>query len=123
MSELKVYNLRKEKYAHSLVASGVANRWNREKEYVIYTRSSRALSALELVVHKSSVDLGGAYKLLGIEIDATEDDIEIVKDLPPDWQNIAGYTTLQILGSQWYRPGRNYCSGCLRLLLIKNIIT
>lgn len=103
MSELQVYNLRKEKYAHALVASGTTNRWNREREYVIYTGSSRALSALELVVHRSSIDLGGAYKLLVIALDATENDIETVENLPDNWHSLTHYTALQAIGSQWYQ--------------------
>lgn len=102
MSKLRVYNLRKEKYADSLVASGVANRWNREKEYVIYTGSSRALSVLELAVHRSSIDLDSTYKLLVIEADADENDIQTVENLPDNWYSFTHYTALQAIGSKWY---------------------
>ncbi len=103
MPEFLVYNIRKEKYAHSLIASGAANRWNKEQEYVIYTGSSRALSALELVVHRSSIDLGSAYKLLVITINAEENDIQTVGDLRGNWHSLANYNTLQAIGSRWYQ--------------------
>ncbi|SFQ42232.1 hypothetical protein SAMN04515674_11833 [Pseudarcicella hirudinis] len=46
-----VYNIRKSKYADSLKASGVANRWNKDDEFVIYAGASISLSTLELVAH------------------------------------------------------------------------
>ncbi|WP_313255113.1 hypothetical protein [Empedobacter sp.] len=64
-----VFNIRKARYSKSLQASGVANRWNKNDEFVIYTGSSRALSTLELVVHRSSISIDNSYKLLVIEID------------------------------------------------------
>ena len=57
-----VYNIRKAKYAQSLQASGVANRWNKNDEFVIYTASSRALSTLELVVHRNYINIDNSYK-------------------------------------------------------------
>ena len=103
MSKLLVYNLRKEKYANALIASGMANRWNKEREYVIYTGSSRALSVLELVVHRASISLESSYKLLVIEINATENDIQTVELLPENWHSLDYYTTLQSIGSEWYQ--------------------
>ena len=103
MSKLLVYNLRKEKYADALIASGMANRWNKQQEYVIYSGSSRALSVLELVVHRASISLESSYKLLVIEIDVTENDIEEITDLPKNWHSLEQYTALQNLGSKWYQ--------------------
>ena len=70
-----VYNIRKAKYTDSLRASGVANRWNKNDEFVIYTGGSRALSTLELVVHRSSISIDNSYKLLVIELNCKESDI------------------------------------------------
>lgn len=100
-----VYNIRKEKHAHQLIASGVANRWNKNDEFIIYAGSSRALSALELIVHKSSIAVNNSYKLLVIELKVNEKDItEItVEHLPQNWQSIKSYVALQSLGSDWYR--------------------
>lgn len=100
-----VYNIRKEKYAHQLIASGVANRWNKNDEFIIYTGSSRALSALELIVHKSSIAVNTSYKLLVIELKVGEKDIaEIpIDQLPKNWQSVKSYVALQSIGSDWYR--------------------
>lgn len=105
MPSLLVYNIRKEQFASGLTASGVANRWNKSEEFVIYTGSSRALSALELVVHRSAISLETAYKLLVIELTVNDADIqEILPDeLPSDWQSLKNYPKLQAMGSEWYR--------------------
>ena len=101
---MELYNIRKAQYAHSLMASGVANRWNKNNEYVIYAGSSRALAALEMVVHRASIQVGTDYKLLTIQVDALSSDIyEITSEmLPENWQSIAAYPTLQQIGSEWY---------------------
>jgi RES domain-containing protein len=100
-----VYNIRKAKYADSLKASGVANRWNKDDEFVIYAGGSISLSTLELVAHRSAIDLNLDYKLLFIETDSKSADItEInVKDLPKNWKSIQSYPILQELGSKWYQ--------------------
>ena len=100
-----VFNIRKEKYANSLRASGVANRWNKNDEFVIYTGSSRSLSTLELVVHRSGISIDNSYKLMVIEINCLEEEIlEITsKDLPKNWRNVEAYPKLQTIGSNWYK--------------------
>jgi RES domain-containing protein len=100
-----VYNIRKERYSHQLIASGVANRWNKNDEFIIYTGSSRALSALELIVHKSSIGVNTSYKLLVIDLKIGEKDItEItIEQLPENWRSIKSYVLLQSLGSDWYK--------------------
>ncbi|WP_291116833.1 RES family NAD+ phosphorylase [Empedobacter sp. UBA7248] len=100
-----VFNIRKARYSKSLQASGVANRWNKNDEFVIYTGSSRALSTLELVVHRSSISIDNSYKLLVIEIDCEEDEIYEIKKpkLPKNWQSVEAYPELQEIGSAWYQ--------------------
>jgi len=105
MSELVVYNLRKEKFTHSLNASGVANRWNKNEEYIIYTAGSRALSVLELSAHRAYIKIDESYKFLVIELTISALDLDeiSVNDLPPNWQSITSYPVLQKLGSDWYK--------------------
>lgn len=100
-----VYNIRKPKYAKTLKASGVANRWNKDEEFVIYTGSSIALSTLELVVHRQSINLMGDYKLLFIQLNVDPKDIAIVeqRQLPKNWSSIVSYPHTQLIGSEWYQ--------------------
>ncbi|MGJ7030328.1 RES family NAD+ phosphorylase [Niabella hirudinis] len=103
-----VYNIRRAKYAGSLTASGVANRWNMEEEFVIYTGCSRALSVLEIVVHRSGIVLNEPYRLLVIEIKETPADILELKpdQLPEKWRSLVAYPKLQGLGSDWYQGNK-----------------
>jgi len=100
-----VYNIRKAKYAQSLNASGVANRWNKDDEFVIYTSGSISLAALELVAHRNELKIDSGYKLLFIDLKFNTDDItEInIKKLPESWKSMVAYPTLQELGSEWYQ--------------------
>ncbi|ADQ16482.1 RES family NAD+ phosphorylase [Leadbetterella byssophila] len=109
---MMLYNIRKEKYADRLIASGVANRWNKKDEYVIYTGSSISLCTLELLAHRAAIDIATDYKLLFIEAEVCEQDIETVKveGLPAHWASIISYPILQKIGSEWYQK-------CEKLLL------
>lgn len=102
---MQVYNIRKEKFADKLVASGIANRWNRKDEFVIYTSGSRALSTLELVVHRAHIQIEDSYLLLILSLNISDDDIITIhsSDLPDNWKSIQSYPTLQAIGSEWYR--------------------
>lgn len=104
-----VYNIRKSKYSSSLKASGVANRWNKDDEFVIYTGGSISLSALELVAHRNAIDITLGYKLLFIGLKVNSDDIsEInIEDLPPNWKSIESYPILQKIGSEWYNKKKS----------------
>lgn len=99
-----VFRIAVEKYAKKLSASGYANRWNKETEYVIYTASSRSLATLELVVHRASIKPSLSYKIMVVEINITKAQIEKIEleNLPGNWRSIAAYSKLQEIGSQWY---------------------
>lgn len=105
MSKLLVFNIRKEKYAGSLIASGAANRWNKNEEYVIYSGNSRALSVFELTAHRAFINIDESYKILVIELSISNSDIlEIsVENLPENWRSVSAYPILQKIGSQWYQ--------------------
>lgn len=100
-----VYNIRKSKYADSLRASGVANRWNKNKEFVIYAGGSISLATLELVAHRNAIDIHSGNKLLFIHLDISKSEITEVKieDLPKNWKSIERYPVLQEIGSRWYQ--------------------
>lgn len=100
-----VYNIRKAEFSKRLIASGFSNRWNKDEEYVIYTSSSRALSMLELLVHRAGIELGRGFKLMEIKLNISEDDIEEIriKNLPKNWKGVEAYSVEQKLGSAWYQ--------------------
>lgn len=99
-----VYRITTEKYAKKLTASGAANRWNLEGQFVIYAAQSRSLASLELVVHRASIKPQLQHKLLVIKIDIQKNQIQAIKQegLPDNWRSISAYNELQLLGSTWY---------------------
>lgn len=101
---MEVFKITPVKYANELTASGRPNRWNKKGEFVIYTGSSRSLSTLELIVHRSAIKPSIIYRVMVISI---SDDSALYKtlntsQLPDNWKNICAYPTLQQLGSLWY---------------------
>lgn len=105
---MEVYKICRASYANKLSASGVANRWNKEDEFVIYTGSSIALAALENIAHRASINIAKPYKLLTIEIKEPNLIKEIdLKQLPKNWRNLEAYVTLQDIGSAWYQTGES----------------
>lgn len=109
MSSLLTFNIRKSQYSTSLSASGVANRWNKSKEYVIYSGSSRALAALELVAHRSAIQVDLDYKMMVIQSKVTENDITTIalSALPANWKSLGYYSKLQSIGSEWYQSRKS----------------
>lgn len=101
---MEVFRIVREKYADKLIATGAANRWNREGDYVIYAGSSRSLATLELVVHKSNIKPVLAYKVMVITITDSDHVVTCInqKDLPRNWRSVAAYLALQKTGSDWY---------------------
>lgn len=100
---MEVFKICREKFSHSLQASGVPNRWNKKDEFVIYTAGSRSLAALESVAHRSAIIAASPYKLLKISMsdDSVIKEIQL-KDLPANWMSIQAYIELQEIGSKWY---------------------
>lgn len=101
---MTVFNIRKSKYSNSLIASGTANRWNKDDEFVIYCSGTVSFSVLELVAHRNSIDISSDYKLLSISLKIDKSDIEVItqNQLPKNWKSIKAYPALQEIGSEWY---------------------
>ena len=101
---MEVFRISAEKYSSSLTSSGSANRWNEKSQFVIYTGSSRSLSSLELVVHRSSIKPTINYKVMVIYIPDREELYKQIakKELPINWRSITAYPKLQKIGSKWY---------------------
>lgn len=100
---MELYRIVKQEYAGSLYASGIANRWNKSGQKVIYTAGSRSLACLENVVHSSGEALQEKFTVMVIYV---PDSLAIaslhISDLPEDWYRKARHLTCQQLGSEWY---------------------
>ena len=106
---MEVFRIARDIYAKDLVASGFANRWNFDQQWVIYTGSSRSLATLELVVNRAAIRPNFLYQVMVISV---ADDDHLVttvkeKDLPDNWRSVQKYETLQQIGSEWYNGRRS----------------
>jgi RES domain-containing protein len=101
---MEVFRISRAKFANALTASGVANRWNMDGEYVIYAGSSRSLSTLEMVVHRGGIMPQETYKVMVIHIHDHDHLYKqiYIKDLPEDWRLDTAYINTQPVGSKWY---------------------
>ncbi|WP_026449612.1 RES family NAD+ phosphorylase [Aequorivita capsosiphonis] len=106
---MEVYRISHKTYSKALSSSGASNPWNLDREFVIYTGSTRSLSTLELVVHRNSIMKLPDYEVMIISIADEEDLYEQVpiKKLPKNWRSFESYYKLQLIGSEWYREQRS----------------
>ena len=101
---MEVFRICKDIFASGLSASSASNRWNKRDQFVIYSGSSRSLSTLELIVHKSSIVPLLNYKVMVLSI-ADEDHLIrqiMTSSLPETWRTLSAYPALQQIGSDWY---------------------
>ena len=105
---MELFRICSEKYANKLSASGKANRWNVENQYVIYASGTRSLATLELIAHRNAIMEGITYKMLTIVIPDSEKILELIsiKGLPQDWSLLENKGLTQRYGSDWYTDKR-----------------
>jgi RES domain-containing protein len=84
-----------------------SGRWHSKGNPIVYTASSAALAALEVLVHVDPLTAPADLRLLAIEL---PDDlsIEVIEPitLPEGWHSVPAPAALQILGSSWLTSGR-----------------
>lgn len=106
---VEVFRISTVEHASGLSSGGGENRWNQNGEFVIYSGSSRALSALELVVHRKAIQPEREYRMMILSL-ADDDHLYNqvqVKDLPLSWRTFFAYGTLQSIGSGWYQSRKS----------------
>jgi RES domain-containing protein len=102
---MEVFKIAREIYAHELIASGRAHRWNLDEQFTIYTASSRSLASLELIVNTNIISPTVRYKVMVISIADKEDLFTQVlqSKLPSSWRSMSAYPQLQQIASDWYQ--------------------
>ena len=105
---MEVFRISAPRYAQSLTASGVANRWNAAGQYIIYTAATASLACLENVVHRGAEGLQAPFKLMQLEIPDQVLIEEVTADLlPTGWQQVTSYPQCQEIGGAWYQLRRS----------------
>ncbi|MBC9912438.1 RES family NAD+ phosphorylase [Chitinophaga varians] len=107
---MDVYRISKCAYINDLTGTGsrlYGGRWNSPGHSMVYTAGSRALSALEVLVHIPLKNIIQDFCIATIHI---PDDIAIKvltkKDLPSGWQSLAPFPALQAIGDEWVDTAR-----------------
>lgn len=85
-----------------------SGRWHRKGRPIVYTATSAALAALEVLVHVDPLTAPDDLRLISIEI---PDDLAIEalepSELPEGWNAVPAPPELQALGESWLLSGRS----------------
>ncbi len=84
-----------------------SGRWHSKGNPIVYTASSAALAALEVLVHVDPLTAPADLRLLAIELpdDLSIEAIEPIT-LPEGWHSVPAPAALQTIGSSWLTSGR-----------------
>lgn len=92
--------------ADAFTGSGAAQfggRWNSKGTPVLYVAASRALAALEMLVHLGTEEVLSRYFLVRVAFDDSLVSRLSVDDLPRTWRRDPTPKSLQALGDRWVR--------------------
>lgn len=103
---MRVWRLSKRKYALTAYSGEgtqkVGGRWTPKGVKAVYTSSSLALAALELLVHLDREDIDNMFVAVSADI---PDDLRIyeitLSQLPENWRDTPASSTLEIVGQTW----------------------
>ena len=80
----------------------VSGRWHRRGQPILYTSSSAALAALEVLVHVEPLQAPDDLRLLGLELpEGLAIETLDLTQLPDDWQSLPAPESTQSIGSAW----------------------
>jgi len=102
---VQVYRITLEKYAYRLVASGLPNRWNSSHVNIIYASCTRAMVALENIVHRSGEGLEERFRIITLEVPENAIDFFSIRQLPESWFLRKNLTITQQIGDDWIKKG------------------
>jgi len=104
---LDLFRIAKTKYINDLSGNGArvyGGRWNEKGVAVIYTSESRALAALEFLVHTPMALAPKDLSMMTIHIpDSIKPKPIEVAHLPKNWDMHPAPDSLALMGSQWAR--------------------
>jgi len=91
-------------------AKSYAGRWHHRGTPVVYASESRALAALEQLVHLHRNRLPSHFVCFAVDL---QDDLGIrelrAQDLPAGWRRQPGPPELRDLGTRWAESGETVC--------------
>lgn len=108
---MRVWRICRKPYVESTLAgiggTYTSGRWHSKGHPIVYTASSAALAALEVLVHVDPLTAPADLRLLTIELpdDLSTEFLE-TDTLPNDWHSVPAPAALQTLGSSWLMSRR-----------------
>lgn len=107
---MRVWRISKRKYANTAFSGEgtrlVGGRWTPRGVKAVYTSSSLALAALELLVHLEKEDIGTVFVAIAADI---PDDLKIKEiarsQLPANWTATPAPEDLSLIGREWLEAG------------------
>ncbi len=100
---MQVYTLCMERWASTAFggegAIRYAGRWHFAGTPMVYTASTRALAALETLVHLEIRHASPNFVM--IPADVPDELVQPLEDLPPDWDALPGGDVTRRIGSAW----------------------
>ncbi|WP_291909783.1 RES family NAD+ phosphorylase [Chitinophaga sp. CB10] len=107
---MDVYRISKCAYINDLSGTGArlyGGRWNSKGHSIVYTAGSRALAALEVLVHIPLKNIIQDFCIAAIHI---PDNIGIKtltpEELPANWQSLTPLPELQCIGDEWIETAK-----------------
>lgn len=108
---MRVWRISKRKYANTAFSGTgtlkVGGRWTPKGVRAVYTSSSLALAALELLVHLEREDIRTGFVAISAEL---PEDLEIdsinAGQLPENWRDTPPPASLSLIGQDWLNAGR-----------------
>lgn len=106
---MEVFRISAERHSTTLATSGRENRWNKAGEMVLYFGSSRSLSTLEMIVHRTAIKPLESHKIMIVSIPDEDKLIHQIHidELPLNWRSLGAYNKLQQIGSNWYNSKKS----------------
>lgn len=84
-----------------------SGRWHTKGHPIVYTASSTALAALEVLVHVDPLTAPTDLRLLAIDLpEGLSTKVIETVTLPEGWHSVPAPASLQTLGSSWLTSGR-----------------
>lgn len=108
---MRVWRISKRKYAE-IAFSGegtqkVGGRWTPKGVKAVYTSSSLALAALELLVHVEKEDIVTGFVAISADIpDDLQVDVIMPSQLPDNWRDTPAPESLSSIGQRWLNAGQ-----------------
>ena len=103
---MRVWQIGKRKYAHTVFSGEgtqkVGGRWTPRGVKAVYTSSSLALAALEILVNLEKEDIGIGFIAISADIpDDLQIDVVTSNQLAENWRDTPAPSTLATIGQTW----------------------